>query len=255
MLARHAVLLTPSKSSAPPQLLSCKRPASVTNLESTLLQHRARRSHLLSTANPPLCFLTLTKCKFSNSFVFTFIQNAGGVPPLADKHPLQSGLGGGRRTDQRAGTLSQRVDGIRGKILKSFDQAAGPAHLHPINLCRSAEAEMDAHVVVGNIAGAAAHFVNESARARFHRDPCPDAVAVGFNPDRPKRDPVVRGARVVDQKRRRSVHVADYRGHAAIITQVADRKTARRPYDRDCGTRGRGNIGEGSVAIVVIENP
>src|SRR6266851_1471246 len=149
----------------------------------------------------------------------------------------------------------QRVDGIGGKIFKSLDQAAGPAHLHPINLCRSAEAEMDAHVVIGNVAGAAAHFVNESARACFHRDSCPDAVAVGFDPDRPKRDPVVPVARVVDQKRRRSVHVADDCGHAAIIPQIADRQTARRTCCRDRGTRGRGNIREGSVAIVVIENP
>src|SRR6266446_3954656 len=174
MLARQAVFLTPSKSSVPPQLPSCKWPASATHLGSTLLQHRGRGSHLLSTGDPPLCFLTLTKCKFSNSFVLTFIQNAGGVPPLMANHPVQSGLGG-RRTDQRGGTLSQRVDGIRGKIFKSFDQTAGPAHLHPINLCRSAEAEMDAHVVIGNVAGAAAHFVNESARTRFHRNAGADA--------------------------------------------------------------------------------
>src|SRR5260370_26452473 len=255
MRPRQAVLLTPSKSSGPPQLPSWKWPASATHLGSTLLQYRGRGSHLLSTANPPLCFLTLTKCKFSNSFVLTFIQNAGGVhPPLTANQPLQSGLGG-RRIDQRAGTLSQSVDGIRGKIFKSFDQAAGPAHLHPINLCRSAEAEMDAHIVIGNVAGAAQHFVNESARTRFHRNAGADAVAVGFDPDCPKGDPVVRVARVVDKKRRRSVHVADDRGHAAIIPQVADRQTARRTYGRDRGPRGRGNIRERSVAIVVIQNP
>ncbi len=140
MRPRQAVFLTPSKSSVPPQLPSCKWPASATHLGSTLLQHRGRGSHLLSTGDPPLCFLTLTKCKFSNSFVLKFIQNAGGIhPPLMANQPLQSGLGG-RRIDRRAGTLSQSVDGIRGKIFKSFDQAAGPAHLHPINLCRSAEA-------------------------------------------------------------------------------------------------------------------
>src|SRR6266478_536915 len=192
MIARHAVLLTRSKSSgcSPVTFLQTARAHKPLRIRTST--RRGRRSHLLSTSNPPLCFLTLMKCKFSNSFVLTFIQNAGGVyPPLMVNHPLQSGLGW-RRIDRRAGTLSQSVDGIRGKIFKSFDQAAGPAHLHPINLCRSAEAEMDAHVVIGNVAGAAAHFVNESARSRFHRDPCPDAVAVGFDPNRPKRDPVVR---------------------------------------------------------------
>src|SRR6266567_2098065 len=299
MLARHAVFLTPSKSSGPPQLLSCKQPASVTHLGSTLEKYAGRRSHLLSTDNPPLCFLTLTKCKFSNSFVLKFIQNAGGVggrapssltelstfnsqPPLLSipfffkflrtlfhhgryttlLESIRCALFPSPRTctPLRLSSCSllpypclltsllryfdlptaflQRVDGIRGKIFKSLDQTAGPAHLRPINLCRSAEAEMDAHVVVGNIAGAAAHFVNESARTRFHRNAGADAVAIGFDP-----------------KRRRSVHVADHCGHAAIIPQVADRQTARRTYGRDPGPRGRGNIREGSVGIVVIQNP
>src|SRR5260370_34634848 len=258
ILARHAVL-TPSKSSGPPELLSHKRPASVTHLGSTLLQHRGRGSHLLSTGDPPLCFLTLTKCKSSNSFVLTFIQNAGGVRTpsrsLRVRYFLSLLLTSLLRYFDLPTAFLQRVDGIRGKIVKSRDQTAGPAHLHPINLCRSAAAEMDAHVVIGNIAGAAAHFVNESTRARFHRNASPDAVAVGFAPDRAKRDPVVAVARVVDQKRRRSVHVADDCGHAAIIPQVADRQTARRTYGRDCETHGPANIREGSVAIVVIENP
>src|SRR5216683_2966269 len=258
MLARHAVL-TPSKSSGPPQLLSHKRPASVTHLGSTLLQHRGRGSHLLSTGDPPLCFLTLTKCKSSNSFVLTFIQNAGGVRTpsrsLRVRYFLSLLLTSLLRYFDLPTAFLQRVDGIGGKVFKSLDQAAGPAHLHPINLCRSAEAEMDAHVVIGNVAGAAAHFVNKSARARFHGNASADAVAVGFDPNRPKGDPVVPVARVVDQKRRRSVHVADHRGHAAIIPQVADRQTARRTYGRDPGPRRRGNIREGSVAIVVIQNP
>src|SRR5207245_6510746 len=106
MRPRQRVLLTPSKSSGPPQSLSDKRPASVTHLGSTLLQHRGRGSHLLSTGDPPLCFLTLTKCKFSNSFVLTFIQNAGGVClPLMANDPPQSGLGC-RRSDQRPGIPS-----------------------------------------------------------------------------------------------------------------------------------------------------
>src|SRR6266478_5225865 len=38
MRPRHAVLLTPSKSAGPPQLLSCKYTAPITPLESALLQ-------------------------------------------------------------------------------------------------------------------------------------------------------------------------------------------------------------------------
>src|SRR6266581_576631 len=126
-------LLTRSESSgcAPATFLQTARAHKPLRIRTST--RSGRRSHLLSTANPPLCFLTLTKCKFSNSFVLTFIQNAGGVPPLMANHPVQSGLGG-RRIDQRAGALSQRVDGIRGKVFKSLHQAAGPAHLDPVDL-------------------------------------------------------------------------------------------------------------------------
>src|SRR5260370_16737512 len=109
MPSRRPVLLNQSQSLHPPQLLFCKQAAPRTYLESTLAKayqnkelglplestlntykkHRGRRSHLLSIANPSLCFLTLTKCKFSNSFVLISIQNAGGAPsprsPLSEK--------------------------------------------------------------------------------------------------------------------------------------------------------------------------
>src|SRR6266566_5744581 len=78
MLARHAVLLTRSKSSgcAPVTFLQTARAHKPLRIRTST--RSGRRSHLLSTGNPPLCFLTLTKCKFSNSFVLTFIQNAPG---------------------------------------------------------------------------------------------------------------------------------------------------------------------------------
>src|SRR6266704_7107060 len=81
MAARRPVLLSHPESARSPRL-SFRQQAPRTSLESTLntyKKHRGRRFHLLSIANPSLCFLTLTKCKFSNSFVLISIQNAGGV--------------------------------------------------------------------------------------------------------------------------------------------------------------------------------
>jgi len=43
------------------------------------------RSSTLSTAKPPLSFHTLTSCKFSNSFVLTFMHVMGGVYPPSPK--------------------------------------------------------------------------------------------------------------------------------------------------------------------------
>jgi len=44
-----------------------------------------------------------------------------------------------------------------------------------------------------------------------------DAIAIGFDTDRVEADPVIAVADVVDEKRRKSIHVADDRGHAAVI--------------------------------------
>src|SRR3989441_610473 len=82
MASRRPVLLSHPESARSPRL-PFRQQAPRTCLESTLntcKKHRGRRSHLLSIANPSLCFLTLTKCKFSNSFVLISIQIAGGAP-------------------------------------------------------------------------------------------------------------------------------------------------------------------------------
>src|SRR6267142_2625386 len=80
---------------------------------------------------------------------------------------------------RRAGTFLERVDGIDGQVFKAFDQAAGPADLDPIDLGGGPEAEVDAHVAAGEVAGAAAHFVDERARTGFQSDLRADAVAAG----------------------------------------------------------------------------
>src|SRR5713101_7367887 len=93
MTSRRPVLLNHPASLRPthiPFLTQTPR----TCLESTrdtYKKHRGRRSHLLSIPNPFLCFLTLTKCKFSNSFVLISIQNAGGAP--SPRSPLSEKLG------------------------------------------------------------------------------------------------------------------------------------------------------------------
>src|SRR6266704_1646625 len=111
MTPRRPVLLNHSESLRLSQLPFSKQAAPRTYSESTLAKayqnkelglplestlntykkHRGRRPHLLSIANPPLCFLTLTKCKFSNSFVLISIQIAGGAP--SPRRPLSEKLG------------------------------------------------------------------------------------------------------------------------------------------------------------------
>ena len=46
-------------------------------------------------------------------------------------------------------------------VREIFGEAGGPADLNGVYFCCGSQAEVDAHIVVGNVAGAAAHFVHE----------------------------------------------------------------------------------------------
>src|SRR6266853_248117 len=147
-------------------------------------------------------------------------RNPFGVRELAPVFPsstrsqrspsIESRLGRRRgRTDRRAGSLFKCMYGINGQVFKSFRQPAGPAHLHPIDLGGRAEAEVNAHITIRDVAGPAAHLVNERARTRFHRNLRADAVAIGFaaarlgrkrRSNRPERDPMIAIANVVHQQ-------------------------------------------------------
>ena len=57
-----------------------------------------------------------------------------------------------------AGTLHDCVDRIARNIYKRLDLAAGPANFYRVDFCGFAQAEMEAEVVLGEIAAAAADF-------------------------------------------------------------------------------------------------
>src|SRR6202023_766654 len=130
---------------------------------------------------------------------------------------LKGSIFPGARDDGGARAFFESVNCVGGKIAKFVEEAAWPADLHSIDFGKGAEAEVDAHVAVGNVAGAAADFVHESARAGFHSNFRADAIAIGFDADRAERNPMIAVADVIDEKRRNSIQVADDRRNAAVI--------------------------------------
>src|SRR5580700_3632944 len=137
--------------------------------------------------------------------------------------------------------------------------AAGPADFDRVELACQAKAEVYAHVVVRVVAGAAADFVNEEARAGSHGDSSADGVAVGAkflgccgqgSADEVESDPVVCAVNFIDEEAGRGVHVTDYRREPAVVPQIADGQAARRIKGSDAGTGVDGNVGEGAVAVV-----
>ena len=85
---------------------------------------------------------------------------------------------------------------------------------------------MHTPVAIRIVARAAADFVDEKARAGFHRNASADGVAIRAkflrggrkgSADEMKGNPVIGIANIVDQQTGRSVHVADDGGEVAIV--------------------------------------
>ena len=105
---------------------------------------------------------------------------------------------------------------------------------------------MNAHVIIGDEAGPAAHFVNKNARVSFDSDARADGIAIGFcgwhsgsgrsylrlllgcreSSDRPERDPVICVVDLVDQKAGWRVHIADHGGEVPVVPQISNGETS-----------------------------
>src|SRR5260370_26146285 len=91
-----------------------------------------------------------------------------------------------RKTDRRARAFLQRMNHIDAQVFKALDQSTRPANLHPLDLRYRPEAKVNTHITIQDVAGTAANFVNQRARADFPRDLRADAVAIGFTATRPR---------------------------------------------------------------------
>src|SRR5258707_13002883 len=194
------------------------------------------------------------------------IRRGGGVKDLSRPadYSLESGLGRSRRRiDRRARTFLQGMNRIDKQVFKALDQTAGPADLYPFDLGSRPEAEVRAHIAIGDVAGSAANFVDEHPRPGFHGDLRADTITVGFAAARsrgirrsncPERDPMIRIADVVHQQHRQRIHVADHCGHPPVIPQISDRHSASRTYRGNPRPRIRRNIRKRSVPVVAIKN-
>ncbi len=80
---------------------ACRERSPRISPRSSFLHGSQTGSALRSNPTTPLSFHALTNCKFSNSFVLTFIQTAGGVYPPSPLFQAQSSV---------AATASQRPE-------------------------------------------------------------------------------------------------------------------------------------------------
>src|SRR5580704_718611 len=106
---------------------------------------------------------------------------------------------------------------------------------------------MDSSIVVGIVAGAAAHLVDENPGVCFDTDARANAVAIGFCAFRFYADPMIWSTDLIDEQARRGVHVADHRGKLAVVPEIADGQTTGGTSHGDAGPGAGGNIFELSI--------
>src|SRR5258708_3248069 len=82
------------------------------------------------------------------------------------------------RSDYFSRTFFQDLQSIRWQIVETFHESARPAHLHRFGFGGGTEAEMYTQVILRNIAGAAAHFVDERSLAVLNTDFCANSVTI-----------------------------------------------------------------------------
>src|SRR5262245_37223452 len=126
---------------------------------------------------------------------------------------------------QASFALFQRDDLVGFQIIEGFFSSARPEDFDTLDFRRGADSEMQAHIILGDIAVAAAHFVHLLQPGGRHGAAGADAVAVRFAPDRLDQDPVLLGA-IVLQSARRIVHIVDADLKAAVIVEVAEGRSS-----------------------------
>src|SRR5579862_8626280 len=92
-------------------------------------------------------------------------------------------------------SLARNVEPIGRQSFGRLHQAAWPAYLQLIDLRRLREAKVGAHVIVREIAAAAAHFGDLFPAAGFHLQTRADRITVALRPLEANRHPVVAGRR------------------------------------------------------------
>src|SRR5712692_1245176 len=91
------------------------------------------------------------------------------------------------------GTFFQRVQRICRQIVKTLHESARPANLHRVGLRCSAKAEVYPQVILRNIAGPAAHFVDERSLAVLNANSCANPVTIRAYPHSLEGNPMVPG--------------------------------------------------------------
>src|SRR5579864_5165113 len=120
------------------------------------------------------------------------------------------------------GTFHNGVDGVAGDVLQGFESAVGPTDFYGFHFGGGAQAEMEAKVVLGEVAAAAADFAELLNATGVNGDARPDGGAIAFCADQLEEHTVVPRAIGVEENGRRRANVEDDHVDVSGVEDVAE---------------------------------
>jgi hypothetical protein len=105
---------------------------------------------------------------------------------------------------------------------KGFDVAIGPSNLDAIGLCNVSKSEVKPDIVVGDITGAASHFLHKPMTSSENCNLGSDAIAIRRCAPCGYAQPMIFISGLVHQKQGPAVHVVDNGRDPAVIPQIAN---------------------------------
>src|ERR1035438_1972316 len=109
-----------------------------------------------------------------------------------------------------------------------LSESAGPAHLHGVEHDGRAQTEVNAQIVLRNVARTTAHFIYQYSLPNLDGDLGADPVTIGAGSHSFESDPVISGSDRIDQETWFCVNIVDDDGKLSIVPEITHRQAARR---------------------------
>src|SRR5882762_8680903 len=113
---------------------------------------------------------------------------------------------------------------------------------------------MQAEVILGHEAGAAHYFVHLRMFGGDYTDARANGAAVGFCAYALDFEPVVFGARIIAQERRRLVHVDDGDVDVSVVVEIAEGGASAAAGLSDGGPACRADVDETPLAEILVQD-
>ena len=125
-----------------------------------------------------------------------------------------------------APAFEQRDEAIGGAAGKRFSITIGPANFNAAYHCAASKSEVQAHIVIGDVAGATANLLLVFVIIRNNHDLGADTIPIRLRSAGDHAEPMILASRFIHKKHRLVVHIVHRDGQATVIPEIGDGETA-----------------------------